>query len=132
MALSSEERAKAKYHLGYLQTDTSASISLGVPSAAQPFYLVERQLNDVKPESEFLVRRALKELDCIEDQLSKSRERYGISRVDETRFDGNEESRLGDQYVYWSDSLADILGVQVNPFSNRHRRLRGDYTVIHT
>lgn len=130
MALSAEERAKVRYHLGYLNTSAGAAISLGVPSANQTGFILESAMNTILPESEFLVRRAVAELDCIEGQLSEARTRLSTQKVDEIVFRGDETDQLESQYDYWSKTLADIFGVPINPFSKKHQRLAGEVFVI--
>lgn len=130
MALTLEERAKIRYHLGYLNTNVGHALALGLVSASQLLFIVERNMDSLLNEAEFLVRRAVSELDCIEDQLSASRENYATRRVDEVHFDTNQEGRLQDQYLQWSDTLADLLGATINPFSKRHRFMRGEVVMI--
>lgn len=128
--LTQEERIKCRYYLGYLNTSMAASLALGLPSVSQTAFLLESAMHMIIADAEFLVRRALAELDCIEAQLSGSRERYALRALDKTEFSQYEEIRLGDQFLHWSKTLADIFGVPINPFSLRHQMLNGEIMVI--
>jgi hypothetical protein len=131
MALTDTERERVKLHLGYLNTNLGASISLGFPAASQSQFLVENAMTLLKPEGEPGVRRAVAELDCIQDQLSVARGRLAVSQAGDVHLRGPEEfAELETQYGWWSAELADILGVHVNPFSNKHNKILGQITVI--
>ena len=71
--LTPEERERCRYHLGYLNITEQVALSLGFPSASQLGFILESSMNNLLPEGEPGVRRALQELDCIEDQLSAMR-----------------------------------------------------------
>lgn len=123
MALSITEREKIKMHLGYLNVQVGNAISLGLPSASQLLFILERSFDDVRVEAEPLVRRAVKELDCILDQVSAARDRLQTSSVDKIEFRGPEEiAELESQYDHWAKRLADMFGVPINPFSKAHAR----------
>ena len=131
MALTLDERARVRYHLGYLNVDTPAALALGVVSASHSGFLVESTMNTLKLEAEPLVRRFVLELDCIDVQLSKARTRLSVSEVANVKLRGPEElEALEDQYSYWAKSLADTLGVPINPFSLKHQRLCGEVFII--
>lgn len=131
MAFTKYERERIKYHLGYLNTYLGSSISLGVPSASQTLFILESSMNDIIPEAESFARRAVSELDCIEDQLSQARDRLPASRTDQTYLRGPEEmDELESQYDLWSKKLADVFGVPINPFSKVHQRVSGQVFLI--
>ncbi len=126
MAFSIDERARIRYHLGYLNTNVGPSIGLGLISASQLMFILESAMDTFRPEAESTARRAVAELDCIEDQMSESRTNYATTRVAEISFDTNQEWRLADQYLNWARTLADMFGVPINPFSKRHQFFSGD------
>jgi hypothetical protein len=131
MALSLTERARVRHHLGYLNVSPGASISLGIPSASQPLFLVESSMNSLMPEAEPSVRRAIKELDCIEDQLNQKRSQLGVTSVEGIRFDiPSALDELESQYQLWSRILADTFGCPINPFSLKHQRFGAEMFVV--
>ena len=110
--LAKSERERIKYHLGYLNTFIGSSVSLGLPSASQLLFILENSMNDVIIEALPLVRRAVLELDCIEDQLSESRANLATRAVNGIQFNPVvEQSELESQYSLWAKKLADIFGV---------------------
>jgi len=125
VALSLQERERIRYHLGYLNTAPGQSIFLGLPAASQPLFILESAMNSILPEAEDTARRAVRELDCIEDQLSQQRGRLGIVTAETgIRFDiAGALHELEDQYQLWARTLADVFGVPINPFSLRHQRM---------
>jgi len=130
VALNLEERARVRYHLGYLNTNVGNALAIGLVAASQILFILERNMDDLLEEGEPLVRRAVAELDCIEDQLSQSRGNYAFRGVEEVEFDQHQEDRLQDQYLQWANALGDILATPINPFSKRHRFMRGDVILI--
>ena len=124
MALSAEEKERIRYHLGYLNVSTPTAISLGFPTASQLQFIVESAMNNLLPEAEPGVRRAIQELDCIEDQQSQFRQSLEIVKSGNTVIRGPEAfAELENQYRTWSQRLADTLGTPVNPFSLQHQQL---------
>lgn len=131
--LNDGERERVRYHLGYLNVGAPRAISLGVPSASHPQFILESAMRDILPEAEPGVRRCIQELDCIEDQLSSFRGSLEVKRTG-----GGVELRgaeafqiLEDQYVSWASQLADTLGCPLNPFGKRLERFgAGPGTVI--
>ena len=134
--LTPEERERCRYHLGYLNITEQVALSLGFPSASQLGFILESSMNNLLPEGEPGVRRALQELDCIEDQLSAMRP--GLEAKKTGARNPSDTSRtqpvmlqrqgalrqalreLEAQYQFWSASLADTLGAPKNPFSEKH------------
>lgn len=116
--LSPEEKERIRYHLGYLNTSPAGARALGMPSSNEPAFLVEFALDNLLPEAEPGVRRAIVELDCIEDQISAARKNLGLEQVAEIRFSGDEGMMaLERQGQIWADKLASTLGCIRNPFS---------------
>lgn len=85
-------------------------------------FIAESSMNNLLPEGEPGVRRAIQELDCIEDQLSKMRPGLEVKKTGGgVELRGPEAFReLEAQYQFWAASLADTLGTPLNPFSNKH------------
>lgn len=118
MPLNADEKERVRYHLGYLNISQQTALGLGFPSASQLQFIVESSMNEVLPESEKTVRRAIQELDCIEDQLSTFRTSLEVTKSGNVGIRGPEAfAELERQYGWWSGRLADNLGVPLNPFS---------------
>lgn len=125
MALNEEEKNACRYYLGYPQISTAAAISLGVPDKTQLNFVLELNMQNVLPVAEKWVRRALQELQCIEDQLSKQRQSLELRAVTgAVHFRGGEGmDDVWFEYRRWVEALSDTLGAPPNPFSNRMRTL---------
>jgi len=131
MALSQEERAKVRYHLGFPSIAKRTVLALGFPSGGHPLFLVENAMTEILPEAEPKLREVLLECDCIEAQMRDARGRMRTASVGQVQLRSTAEiDDLEGRYTYWTDALADMLGVVKNPFSVRHRAMSGGYTVI--
>lgn len=120
--LSEEEKERARYHLGYLGVQGAASIQLGIPRPLQTIFLVEQAMNNLIASSVPRVRRILRVLDDVEDQLIESQVRLSAKRLDGIELRENEPDMLEKEYVRWGWRLADLLGVPVYPYSERYKR----------
>lgn len=127
MALTDEEKQAVRRYLGYLGVGTAATISLGIPAASQPLFIVEGAVNRLLPAAEPDVRECLTELKCIDDQLKDARrKRTRIAKVGDIHFRGADElDILYDEYDNWAARLSDILGAPINPHSELHKRIGG-------
>lgn len=131
MALTQEERARIRYHLGFPNVGNQTILALGVPAAGHPAFLLETTMNNVLPEAEPTLRGLIKQCDCVEAQLADARSRLKASVAGNVVLRGPEElEALEDQYDYWTDALVDVFGVNKNPFSKKHQRVGGEYIVI--
>ncbi len=131
MAITDQERARTRYHLGFPNVGNQTILALGVPAAGQPSFLLEATMGNILPEAEPTFRSVLNQCDCIESQLADARKRVSVSTAGGVVLRGREELEdLEDQYDYWTDALVDIFGVNKNPFSKKHQRVGGEYVVI--
>lgn len=131
MILTSDERARIRYHLGFPELGLQPVLALGFPSGGHPAFLVERSMDHVLPEAIPKLREVLQECECVEAQLRETRsQRLKVSQVGSTRIRAREELEdLRDLYAYWTDRLADMLAVVKNPFSLAHQGA-GGVTVV--
>ena len=131
MALTQQEKARIRYHLGFPNISAGTQLGLGFPAAGHPAYLLESAMDDILPEAEPKVREVLAQCECIERQMMEAKRRLIASSVGEVDLRGPEElEALEDQYDYWTDALVDIFGVNKNPFSKKHQRMVDMYTVV--
>jgi len=123
--LTDPERERVRYHMGYQSVSFPTILALGVPATGETQFILERALQNVLPEAEPGVRRAIQELDCIEDQLSTMRGSLEVSAAGGgVKLRGPEAFReLEEQYVFWVTGLSDTLGSPVNPMGHRLSRL---------
>lgn len=121
MALSEAEKQACRYYLAYPQISQAHALSLGIPDTTQLNFILEGNLNEVLEIAEPWVRRAIQELQCIEDQQTKVRQSIEVAQVTgSVRLRSSEALYdLDDRYKHWVAKLSDSLGAPPNPFSNK-------------
>lgn len=125
MALTDEEKARARYHLAYMGVQSAASLSYGIPRPVQTLFLVETALNNLQPIFEDKVRRILNILDGVECRLVDAQERLSAAAIDTLRLRRDEPDALEHEYQRWGMRLADLLGVPPYYYSTRYNRRSG-------
>ena len=129
VTLSDQDKERCRYHLGYLETSSAASIQLGIPRPIQTVFLLEDALSLIQ--NEFAVNRVrciLDTLDSIEAQLAKAvgtlaADRLGNMQLHPLRAQGKLfTDSLEAERLRWAWRLADILGVPVYPYSQRFKK----------
>ena len=118
VTLTEEEKARIRYHLGYVQTDPVASIQLGIPRSSQPQFLVETQMNRIPDTAVALVRSCVAKCDATEQRILDCQERMAAKSIDEIDLNPDEANMLRREYRYWVQKLADNLGVPINAYAS--------------
>lgn len=121
MALSDDEKARARYHLGYPALSTAASIQFGVPALTQTNFLVENALTRLLESSLARVRSILLTMDNVEQKLIDAQDRLAATQLEQLSLRADETERLEDEYRRWGYRLADICGCPVYPYSKRYQ-----------
>jgi len=116
--LTEEEKARIRYHLGYIQTSPVASIQLGVPSASQPMFLLELQMNRIPDTAVAIIRSCTAKCDATEQRILDCQERMAAKSIDEIDLNPDEANMLRREYRYWVQKLADNLGAPINAFAS--------------
>ena len=122
MALTDQEKERARYHLGYPEVQPAASITFGIPRPIQTAFLVESALNLLLPVAEDRVRSILGVMDGIECRLIDAQDRLAAKQIDQLTLRDDEPSQLEAEYRRWGYRLADTLGVPIYAYSVRYRR----------
>lgn len=122
MALTNEEKARAKYHLGYPTVNPIPGLAFGVSVPLQPLFLVISALDKVEEAMEPKIREILGTLDEIECQLAKQAKRLAVTELGGgLKTNLNAPKQLEELYMQFAGRLADILSVPFYPFSERHK-----------
>lgn len=121
MALSDDEKARARYHLGYPALSTAASLQFSVPALTQTNFLVENALTRLLESSLGRVRSILLTMDNIEAKLIDAQDRLAATQLEQLTLRQDETERLEDEYRRWGYRLADICGCPVYPYSKRYQ-----------
>ncbi len=127
MALTDAEREQVRYHLGYLNVETAASLTFGIPRPVQTLFLVESAMDNILAVAEPRVRSMLCKLERIETRLEQTWDVTEAAAVGELRLRTGKAGEtthdlLEREYVRWAKRLADQLGVPLYPFSSRFTR----------
>jgi len=121
MPLNDQEKERARYHLGYLNVQSAASIQLGIPRPLQTMFLLETALNNVMETAIPRVRSILSVMDGIECKLCEAQDRLAAKVLDGITLRDSEPDQLEREYVRWGWRLADLLGVPIYAYSTRYR-----------
>jgi len=121
MALTDEEKARVRYHLGYPSVSTAASIQYGMPALTQTNFLVENVLGKLLESILPRVRGILVTLDGIEDKLVAAQDRLAATKLEELTLREDETDKLEGEYRRWGHRLADICGCPIYPFAMRYK-----------
>lgn len=127
--LTELEKNRIRHHLGYLVTQAAASISLGVPRASQPAFLVEFAMNSIPVDAIGQVRRWVAILDTTEETMVDAQSRLAAKRVGNIEMREDELDSLEREYLRWARRLADDLGVPLNVYSERFRGSAGSLNI---
>lgn len=118
MPLTETEQAKASRYLGYANWESLASsFQLGYPTGSQPQFLVRDAFTRISEEGIELIRRDIRELECIEAQIGNTT-RLKAERLGDLRTNPNEFGDLKQRMAYWRGMLSQDLGAPINPFSS--------------
>lgn len=123
MALTTDEKQRVRYHLGYPLVSTDQSLRYGMVVPVEFAYLVDDVVDShLSAAGESKVRQLLGVLDGIETKLICAQGRLAVQSVDEiemrTGMSGESEPDLLErEYRRWQGRLGDTLGCPVNQHS---------------
>lgn len=120
MALTTEEKQRVRYHLGYGAVQPAAALTFGMVTPYQTAYLVESAMELVLPVAESKVRQIIDVMDGIECRLIDAQTRFAAESIDQLKMRDNEPQKLEEEYRRWGFRLADVLSVPVYPYSTRY------------
>lgn len=119
MALTRLEKARVRYHLGYLGVQMAGSVTFGLPRPIQTLFIVELAMDNLIVEHEGMVREMVARLDQTEENIFQSQTRLKAKSLGEITLRDNEPEMLETEYGRWARRLADILGVPLYAYSSR-------------
>src|ERR1700735_2645111 len=109
MPLSESDRERVRYHLGYLNVGTAASIQLGIPRPLQTLFLVEMAMDNLLTVGVPRVIRILDILDGVECKLTTAQTRLAATALEDLKLNNQECEMLENEYVRWAERLSDTL-----------------------
>ena len=117
--ITEQDKARARGHLGYPETNEAFIFALGVP-ASYPFtFITEAAYNRILPSAEARFVQLLDRMDAIEQQIEDNTENVEVTRVDEIEINEKALEAAIKRYKYWQGKLANILAVPPYPFDQR-------------
>jgi hypothetical protein len=116
--LTEEEKARIRYHGGYLQIFPASAIILGVPAATQPAFLVESAMEHIPESAIAIIRTLVARCDATEANIFGSQTRMVAKSVDEIDLNPDEADQLRGEYRYWVQKLYDNLGAPINAYAS--------------
>lgn len=129
--LTDVEKASIRQHLGYPQTTTIASMSIGVPAAFEAHFILESAMTRVMTSAEAHIRDLIGKLDAISEMIFEDADVLIASKVGSIEINPEELDRLRREYAYWRNALANVFSVPPNPFDHRFPRQALNVPVIH-
>jgi len=118
LALTDDERAAVRYHLGYLATRRGVSVGLGNAHLIILDQAVTLAMVELDPIHEPDVRALLQRMDEIECQKEQVSKTFATRRVEGIEFAGEDAiDALNRLYREAGYRLADLLSVKPNPQS---------------
>jgi hypothetical protein len=119
VALSEQEKADVRRHMGYGGVQQASTFDLGVPAGVQTAFLIEPAMQRLLPESEPVLRQYLTALNGVEQQILDDQPDYAAEKVGSITVNLREFQMLVEQYKYWQGNLGNLLQVPANPFDMR-------------
>lgn len=116
--LTEEEKARIRYHLGYLQVMPASAIILGIPAASQPAFLVEQAMEHIPDNAIAIIRNLVAKCDITENNIMLAQTRMVARSVDEIDLNPDEADQLRGEYRYWVQKLSDNLGAPINAYAS--------------
>ena len=121
MALTNEEKARIRYHLGYPLLTTAASVQFGQPALTQTSFMVDNALSRIVEPGLNYVRSMSKTMDDIEVKLIEAQDRLAAERLEDLYLRKDEVNALEDEYRRWGHRLAETIGAPIYPYSKRYQ-----------
>ena len=120
--LTDEQKARIRYHLGYLGVAEAFTFVLGTPASVETQFIVEGAMKRLLPETLVLVVRCLDRCDATEQQFFDDQENLAVDKVGNIELRADEGEQLmsaGGRYDYWRRALANCFGISPNPYDKR-------------
>lgn len=119
MPLTEQEKVKIRHHTGHLNVADAYTFVLGTPAAVETQFIIEGAMDRVLEAALPELRRHLRILDQIEEQMVEDLELMAVNGLGEIQVNQREQHQLWQNYLRWVGSLCNILGVYRNPYDKR-------------
>lgn len=121
MPFSDHEKARIKHFLHYPAWGALTNgVQLGIPAGSQAAYLVDQSFQRLTEGGIQSARLDLEHLELIEEQMRCARSRIRAKKIGEIETNLGEMDTLKGDLQYWTEMLANDMGVPVNPYAMEH------------
>lgn len=120
-ALTDDEKARVRYHLGYPLLTTAASVQFGQPALTQTSFMVDNALSRITEPGLNYIRSMVKTMDDIEVKLIEAQDRLAAERLEDLYLRKDEVDVLESEYRRWGYRLAETIGAPIYPYSKRYQ-----------
>lgn len=128
MALTDDERALVRYHLGYSGTKRGVSVGLGTAHIIIQHQAVELAMSELDPIHEPDIRELLQRMERIECQKQEVSKTFGTAKVEGIEFRaGDAIDDLNQLYIEAGLRMSDILTILPNPMSAFWKNVGGGF-----
>lgn len=117
--LTDNQKARARYHLGYLGVQPVATWQLGIPAMTTTQFMIEFAWDKILPEMEGLFELQLCRLDKIENHLFDNLDLNDVLKTGAIEVDPDRLKKFAILYSQPLGALSNMLGVMPNPFDQR-------------
>jgi len=118
-ALTPDERARIRYHLGYPNVQAFATFALGTPASSEALFAIEGAFDKVIPEALPNIRQLIARCDEAEQERYDNLGNLIVSKVCDIELRPDAMSALQLEYDRRRNALANELGVYCNPYDKR-------------
>jgi hypothetical protein len=119
MAITEQEKVKARHHTGYLNVAEQSTFSLGIPAGVQTQFVIEGAFKRILPQAEEEFRRHLRILDEHEQQILENMPNVAAESLGQIKVNLKAFREFVKQYRYWVNSMCNLMGIVPNPFDQR-------------
>jgi hypothetical protein len=127
--LTEDEKVRIRHHLGYLNVQQVQTFVLGTPSSVETQFIIEGAFEYVMPSALGLIREKLALCDEIEKKMACALDNLDANAVGNIQLNNqgedNQQEQLQKAYEWHRSAMANLLGVQANPFDKRLGVYRG-------
>lgn len=119
IAVTEEDKNKARHHLGYLSVESAQTFNYGVPAAMQTTFMIEGALNRLLPVAYPKFLQLLQRCDAIEEEVFCGADLASMDQIDTLKIREDRLKELAKYYKIAQQGIANMLGVPPNPFDMR-------------
>jgi hypothetical protein len=118
--LSTEEKIRISYHLGYPLLGQANSLAAGVPMPTDFHTLLQQAFRILLPDAEPIIRTLLARCDQKERAIDGATARMEAAEVGDIKLRDDETDALRREYMFWVGQMSDALQAPIAPFSQRN------------